>query len=152
VYSPTTSVCRCTSSKWICAPPAAGLFQCPNPVAGADYYIDPSCSVPYVGGAGADAPEAGPTDAGVGTLSETQACNDGTGATDCCPVDGSIPTPGAPCSPVGLRCWTQCFSFTDSGQGVHVQKFCTSAGWNSGHGLFACYLGDGGYEDGVAHP
>jgi hypothetical protein len=147
VYSPSSSFCRCTSGKWNCVPPTAGEFQCPNPVAGSDFYVDPSCSLPYVGDAGTDAaPEAGSTDAGVDPSSATQACNDGTGATDCCPVDGGIPSSGALCSPIGLDCCTPCFSFLpDSGQGFRVQKFCTSAGWNSGHGLFACNRGDGGF-------
>jgi hypothetical protein len=147
VYSPSSSFCRCTSGKWNCVPPTAGEFQCPNPVEGSNFYVDPSCAVPYIGDAGMDgAPDAGPTEAGVDPLSGTQACNDGTGATDCCHVDGGIPQPGAPCSPIGLDCWTPCFSFLpDAGQRVRVQKLCTSAGWNSGHGLFACTWGDGGF-------
>jgi|GEM_PF-2409273 len=54
VYTPSESFCRCTSSTWDCGPPAVGQVQCASPVSNADFYIDPSCSVPYVADAGPD--------------------------------------------------------------------------------------------------
>jgi hypothetical protein len=72
LYVPSVSTCTCTASKWDCALPAAGEIQCPNPVVGADFYIDPSCLVRYGGDAGTVAvPETGPSDAGVDEAAET---------------------------------------------------------------------------------
>jgi hypothetical protein len=64
VYTPSESFCRCTSSTWDCAPPAAGQVQCPSPVSNADFYVDPSCSVPYGADAGPDAGYEGAPDDG----------------------------------------------------------------------------------------
>lgn len=66
VYVPSSSFCTCTSGTWDCAPPAAGETQCPNPMASSDFYVDPACSIPYVGKAVMGAlPEAGSSEAGV---------------------------------------------------------------------------------------
>jgi hypothetical protein len=47
LYVTSPSFCRCTSGTWDCVPPEAGTVTCPNPMAGADLYVDPACSMPY---------------------------------------------------------------------------------------------------------
>jgi hypothetical protein len=70
-----------------------------------------------------------------------QTCNDGTGATDCCPVGTQS---GGMCAAVGVSCWTEClFDAPDAGEGLHGQFVCTPSGWTAGHGLFPCAR-DGG--------
>ena len=44
----------CIGGHGVAPPPPAGQVQCPTPVANADFYVDPSCTVPYVGDAGGD--------------------------------------------------------------------------------------------------
>ena len=73
--------------------------------------------------------------------SATQPCNDGTGATDCCPSDAA---PGGACVPE-ITCWTQCtFRTPGMGQGWRSSMACTSGQWIAGHGLFPCYRSDAG--------
>jgi hypothetical protein len=55
VYTPSLSSCRCTLGTWDCTAPEAGTVQCPDVVAGGDFYVDPACSVAY----GSDAGNAG---------------------------------------------------------------------------------------------
>jgi hypothetical protein len=39
---------------WVCAPPSAGEIECPSPAANGNFYVDPSCSVPFIGDASVD--------------------------------------------------------------------------------------------------
>jgi hypothetical protein len=90
-----------------------------------------------------DASVGAPPDASVAVdaSSATQTCNDGTGATDCCPSDAAS---GGACAP-GITCWTQCtFGTSDTGQGWRGSMSCTSGRWIAGHGLFPCYRSDAG--------
>jgi hypothetical protein len=65
----------------------------------------------------------------------TVACNDGTGATDCCPGSSTAET----CSNEGLRCWTACsFASASTNAGFRGQKFCGGGQWAVGMGLFPC--------------
>jgi hypothetical protein len=63
------------------------------------------------------------------------ACNDGTGATDCCPTGAAG---GASCSVAGA-CFTRCTFFGDgSSQGWRGHLACSGGTWTAGHGLFPC--------------
>lgn len=66
------------------------------------------------------------------------ACNDGTGATNCC---GPSVASGAACSDSGLSCWSAC------SQGYRSQFGCGGGIWNAGHGLYPCDAADGGTPD-----
>jgi hypothetical protein len=68
------------------------------------------------------------------------ACNDGTGATDCCP-DGAMS--GAPCSS-DSTCWTRCSN------GFRGEMSCSGGTWIAGHGLFQC--GSPGADAGLSGP
>jgi hypothetical protein len=69
--------------------------------------------------------------AGAGTV----ACDDGTGATDCC----ADPSPTGACANEGLTCWTRCaFPSAAATDGYRGQKYCAGGQWGSGHGLFPC--------------
>jgi hypothetical protein len=71
IYTPSQSVCRCTSGTWSCAPPPAGEVHCSSPVG---QFVDPSCSVLSDGDAGMDAtPETGAADGGVDAGAEAGA-------------------------------------------------------------------------------
>jgi hypothetical protein len=110
VYTPSSSLCSCTSGVWACAPPSVGQTQCPSPVANSDFYVDPSCSVPYSGDAAASDGEAadggipafcvdaGPvgscTDADIKASNYEQTCQTGS---DCILVGE-----GQSCSPCSL--------------------------------------------------
>jgi hypothetical protein len=72
---------------------------------------------------------------GGGAGSGTVACDDGTGATDCC----ADPSATGACASEGLTCWTRCnFAAADAGDGYRSQKFCGGGQWQSGHGIFPC--------------
>ncbi len=88
-----------------------------------------------------DATTVVPADASVGPSTGTQACNDETGATDCCPPDA---VSGAACA-APPTCWSRCsFAPTGNPQGWRSAKYCTGGTWNSGMGLFPCYRSDAG--------
>ena len=75
-----------------------------------------------------------------------QACNDGTGAMDCCPAgaaDGlACEVPADPSAVV--ECFTQC-----SPSGWRSTLSCTTGTWIGGHGLFPCGTADSGAEASV---
>ncbi len=76
-------------------------------------------------------------EAGGGSL--TQACNDGTGNTDCCPVDAAD---GLACNPAPpWTCYTRC-----SSQGWRSTLSCTSGAWVAGMGLVPCGPPDSGTD------
>jgi hypothetical protein len=63
------------------------------------------------------------------------ACDDGTGALDCCPAD----TGNGTCAEEGLRCWSRCaFATPDAQKGTRQQSTCTGGLWSKGHGVFPC--------------
>jgi hypothetical protein len=112
--------------------------------------LDAGASAPLDSGTTLDAGASAPLDSGTtldagasfaDTAAETassgaQPCDDGTGATDCCPVGAKDLTA---CANPGLSCWTRCrFASPDSGQGVRSQLECISGSWLAGHGLFPC--------------
>lgn len=57
IFTLSESFCRCTSSTWDCAPPAAGEVQCSSPVG---QYVDPACTISYGGDGGGNAPDGAP--------------------------------------------------------------------------------------------
>jgi hypothetical protein len=81
-----------------------------------------------------------PADTGSATEppSETlQPCDDGTGASNCCPMEAVA---GGECATTGLLCWTRCLPPSDDGAAVfHGQLACTGSMWIAGHGLFPCH-------------
>jgi hypothetical protein len=77
-------------------------------------------------------PDAGGTDADAGSA-ETIACDDGTGATNCCPLSAIVDTA---CSAEGLTCRTVCLPTLNGG--YQSQRFCKGGRWAGGQGLFAC--------------
>jgi hypothetical protein len=88
-----------------------------------------ACGRQPLGSAGGDAPVDGS-----GGSAGTVACDDGTGATDCC-----LDTSTGACSTEGLSCWSRCsFPSAESPEGVRGQKFCGGGQWGAGHGVFPC--------------
>lgn len=82
----------------------------------------------------------GPIDGGQDTAAALTACEDGTGATDCCPSEA---TSGGRCSISETVCWTACeFSTPDASQGFHSEMTCSGGRWTAGHGLFPCSRAD----------
>ena len=80
----------------------------------------------------------GSTDAAAGLVP----CDDGTGATDCCP-QGSVS--GATCAISATSCWTGCdfsMSIAAASQGYRSEMSCTDGHWMAGHGLFPCSRAD----------
>jgi hypothetical protein len=82
---------------------------------------------------GPDAQAESPSDGGAAT---GEACNDGTGAWDCCPA-GAVG--GESCAGASSTCSTRC-SFADDAatQGTRSYLYCSGGTWLSGHGLFPC--------------
>jgi hypothetical protein len=75
---------------------------------------------------------------------ETIACNDGTGATNCCPTSAIVDTP---CSAEGSIYRTACMPTINGG--YQTQQFCKGGRWAGGLGLLACGkpISDGGSGD-----
>lgn len=97
VYTPSASFCSCTSGTWACAAPTGSQVQCPDPVANSDFYVDPSCTVPYAVEVGAG--DASSCDAGGARIlasSYDQTC---TSDSDCAEV-----SEGDPCNPCDFSC------------------------------------------------
>lgn len=106
-----------------------------------------ACSVPLltllaVHGCQSASTPAVPTDAGNGSdcSATLEACNDGTGLSDCCPEDLVDGTECA-CGPV--TCWTRCTMEgpADSGK-VRSEMVCSGGTWLAGRGLFPCEVVD----------
>jgi hypothetical protein len=71
-----------------------------------------------------------------GDRSAGEPCNDGTGATSCCPPDVVA---GGTCSYEYPSCYTRCSFAANSGtQGTRVGFYCVGGMWVAGHGLFPC--------------
>ena len=86
-----------------------------------------------IGVSGADAH---PSDSGDGVSATTEACNDGTGAADCCPSSTIV---GGSCSSGISTCYSRCaFAEDSSRQGSRGEFSCPSGTWLAGHGLFPC--------------
>lgn len=86
-------------------------------------------------GGGVDAAVVDAASSGAEAGAGTVACDDGTGATDCC----ATVIPGAACNSDQANCWSRCnFTAADGGQGVRMQFACTDGHWTAGHGLFPC--------------
>jgi hypothetical protein len=69
-------------------------------------------------------------------------CDDGTGATDCCPSGVSS---GGACATSATVCWTACdfsISIADASQGYRSEMTCSGGHWTAGHGLFPCSPAD----------
>src|SRR5215831_18102780 len=63
-----------------------------------------------------------------------QPCDDGTGASDCCPMGAAS---GGECSTSGFLCWTRCSPPNDAGaERLRGQLACGGSMWIAGHGLF----------------
>ena len=65
------------------------------------------------------------------------ACNDSTGANDCCPPSA---IEGSPCTATMVLCWTRCYfdPVVDSGRGMRHEMDCSGGTWASGHGWVEC--------------
>jgi len=65
------------------------------------------------------------------------ACNDSTGANDCCPPSA---IEGSPCTATMVLCWTRCYfdPVVDSGRGMRHEMDCSGGAWASGHGWVEC--------------
>jgi len=76
------------------------------------------------------------------STARTEACNDGTGAVDCCKAN----EPGGVCTDSDGPCWTRCTFVPDAGgPGFRSQMMCGNGHWISGHGRFPCsIIGEGG--------
>jgi hypothetical protein len=85
-----------------------------------------------------DAPP-GPRDGGQESATDLTPCEDGTGATDCCPTGA---TSGGACSTSATVCWTACELSPDAGQGLRSEMTCSGEQWTAGHGLFPCSRAD----------
>ena len=69
------------------------------------------------------------------------ACNDGTGAMDCC---GGV-TAGATCTQGDPTCWTPCmFGVGDAQTGTRYDLYCSNGQWLAGKGVFMCNKTDAG--------
>jgi len=127
-----------------CLVVACGTGSAHSPVvrdAGTDAAEEAAPSAPNDGQAGGlDGPAEGDSPLSVGV-----ACNDSTGANDCCPVGA---TDGSPCDGTVPDCWTRCTPGIlypiDSGRGVRHQMSCEAGHWISGHGWFECDQVDAG--------
>jgi hypothetical protein len=93
-----------------------------------------SCTREVQGMGGCNCPE--DAGGGDGTVPAGEACNDGTGSSDCCP---SGVTPGTACPTDGFACYDRC-SFPDGAahEGTRGAYSCAGGLWSAGHGLFPC--------------
>lgn len=75
-----------------------------------------------------------PVQADAARGSGLRACQDGTGAVDCCEESTRDS-----CSQENLRCWSTCsFASADAEDGVRGQAVCNDGKWQLGTGLFPC--------------